>query len=485
MEFIENKEEEEKQVNGIFKDMVKYSPSKIVGTIGNAIIVPVYTSLLPPEQYGIYSLSIAFLSFLCIIFSDWVGLSGLRFFRQHQLAQDLSKYLSVLVSILTMNICMMFILCLLFQHNFCTFFKIDPKYFYAVLFLIIPVAIRALLFQLLRAQLKSTSYTFSTILNQFMTIGFSIFFIKVFHMGAIAMLLAMGISISITDLILMYQSKILIYFKRPKLQWSVLLPIAMYGIPIAATSLSTWIINQSNKFIMNNISGFTDVAYVGVAYSVTLPLLMTIFSILTIAVVPRVIRMYEAKIDVRPIISRFTGYYILISIPVVTVMALYASDFVSILSNAKFHDAYRLIPYFAFGTFFMGLADYTTLQYHLANKTYFDFIIKLLSGIINVILTIKLIPVFGLEGVGIATLAANFIYFFLSTVIVLPKLGLLYPIRHLLCILVSFIPFGFLYKYMISNNIAIPASIQMIVLLVLFYGVYYLVRKIVKKKMAV
>ena len=161
MEFIENKEEEQKQLNGIFKDMIKYSPSKIIGTIGNAIIVPVYTSLLPPEQYGIYSLSIAFLSFLCIIFSDWVGLSGLRFFRQHQLAQDLSKYLSVLVSILGLNLFLMFALCLIFQGNFCSFFKIDPKYFYAVLFLIIPVAIRALLFQLLRAQLKSASYTFS------------------------------------------------------------------------------------------------------------------------------------------------------------------------------------------------------------------------------------------------------------------------------------------------------------------------------------
>lgn len=482
MEFIENKEEEQKQLNGIFKDMLKYSPSKIIGTIGNAIIVPVYTSLLPPEQYGIYSLSIAFLSFLCIIFSDWVGLSGLRFFRQHQLAQDLSKYLSVLVSILTMNICLMFIMCLLFQNNFCSFFKIDPKYFYAVLFLIIPVAIRALLFQLLRAQLKSTSYTFSTILNQFMTIGLSIFFIKYYHMGAIAMLLAMGISISITDLILMWQSNILSYFKRPKLQWSVLLPIAMYGIPIAATSLSTWIINQSNKFIMNSINGFTEVAYVGVAYSVTLPLLMTIFSIITIAVIPRVLRMFEAKIDVRPIISRFTGYYILISIPVVTVMALYSSDFVNMLSNAKFHEAFRLIPYFAFGTFFLGLTDYTTLQYHLANKTYIEFIIKLISGIVNVGLTISLIPIFGLEGVGMAVLCGNFLYFFLSTIIVLPQLGLLYPARQLFSIFVSFVPFYFLHKFFVNSENTIQPLVQIFALLILFYGVYFLINNMVKRR---
>lgn len=475
MEFVANPEEEKIQLTAIFKDMLKYSPSKICGMLGNAIIVPVYTSLLPPEQYGLYSLSIALLSFLCIIFSDWVGLSGLRFFRQHQLAQDLPRYLSILVSILVMNVASMFVLAFVFRHNFYTFFNIDAKYFIAILFLIIPVAIRALMFQLLRAQLKSIAFTFSTILNQILTIGLSVFFIKVFHMGALALLLGMGISISLIDVLLIYQSRIFTYFRVPKLQWNVLLPIFAYGVPIAATSLSAWIINQSNKFIMNNISGFTEVGYVGVAYGVTLPLLMTIFSIITVAAIPRIIRMYEERIDVRPIISRFSGYYILISMPVITVMALYASDFVSMLANPKFHEAYRIIPYFAFGTFFMGLTDYTTLQYHLANKTYIEFIIKLSSGIVGIILNVILIPKYGLEGVGIATLSANFLYFFLSVIIVLPNLGLLYPYRILISMLFAFIPMGLMYQ-IIHNMVYIPAIFQMIMLVAIFYASYYVVR---------
>ena len=141
MEFVANSEEERIQLTAIFKDMLKYSPSKICGMLGNAVIVPVYTSLLPPEQYGLYSLSIALLSFLCIIFSDWVGLSGLRFFRQHQLAQDLPRYLSVLVSILVINVAAMFVLAFIFRNNFYSFFHIEAKYFIAILFLIIPVAI--------------------------------------------------------------------------------------------------------------------------------------------------------------------------------------------------------------------------------------------------------------------------------------------------------------------------------------------------------
>jgi len=481
MEFIENREVEREQLKAIFRDMVKYSPSKICGMLGNAIFVPVYTSLLSPEQYGLYSLCIAVLSFLCIIFSDWVGLSGLRFFKHHQMTQDMPKYLTTLVTMLASNLFLMFVLSYIFRQNFYEFFHIPVKYFFAILLLIIPVAIRALLFQLLRAQLKSISFTISTIANQFMTILLSIFFVKVFHMGAIALLLGMAVSITLTDILLIFQSNILSWFKLQKIEWHSVMPIMMYGVPIAATSLSAWIINQSNKFIMNSIHGFSQVGIVGVAYGLTLPLLMTIFSIITVAAIPRIINMYEEKIDVRPLISRFTGYYILIALPVITVISLYSVDFVNMLSsNDKFLDAFKLIPYFAFGTFFMALADYTTLQYHLANKTYIDFIIKLTSGIVGVILNILLIPHYGLAGVGIATLSANFLYFLLSVIIVLPGLRLIYPALTLNRIFLSLIPCGALYYMFTKLNL--PALFEMLSLMAVFYGIYFTLQRTIMKR---
>lgn len=482
MEFVENREVEKEQLKAIFRDMVKYSPSKIIGMLGNAIIVPVYTSLLSPDQYGLYSLSIAVLSFLCIIFSDWVGLSGLRFFKHHQMMQDMPKYLTTLVTMLVTNVFLMFVLALTFRHNFYEFFHIPVKYFLAILVLIIPVAIRALLFQLLRAQLKSMSFTLSTIVNQFLTILLSIFFVKFFHLGAIALLLGMGVSISLIDILLIYQSNLLSWFKLQRIEWSSVLPIMKYGIPIAATSLSAWIINQSNKFIMNSIHGFSEVGIVGVAYGLTLPLLMTIFSIITVAAIPRIINMYEEKIDVRPLISRFTGYYVLIALPVITVISLYSVDYVQMLSsNEKFLVAFKLIPYFAFGTFFMALTDYTTLQYHLANKTYIDFVIKLTSGIANVVLNILLIPKYGLIGVGMATLIANFLYFLLSIIIVLPGLRLIYPKLIFNRMYISFVPACLLFV-IFNKFLSLPALFEMLSLMFVFYICYWMLANTVMKR---
>ena len=481
MRFAEDQPIDKEQLNAIFKDIVKYSPSKLCGMFGNALIVPVYTHLLLPEQYGLYSLSIAFLSFLCIIFSDWVGLSGLRFFRSFQLADELPKYLSMLVSILAFNLFAMFLVAFLFRYEFYEFFKIQPKYFLCILVLIIPVAIRALLFQLLRAQLKSFSFTFSTILNQIMTMGLSVFIIKFFNLGALSLLLGMGISITLTDFLLIFQSGILKYFRKPNLSWNILLPMFKYGIPIAATSLSAWVINQSNKFIMNSISGFKEVGLVGVAYGLTLPLLMTIFSIITVAAVPRIFNMFEEKIDVRPIITRFTGYYLVVSIPLITVVSIYAPDFVGMFSSSKFHEAYRLIPYFAFGCFFMALSDYTTLPYHLANKTYIDFVLKLISGVVGIVANIILIPKMGLEGAGIATLSANFIYFFLSVVIRIKNLEFHCPIRSIIRMLIAFIPFTVLFQEFKQVD-CFPAVLQMLILLMVFYFVYWLLSRTILKR---
>ena len=324
------------------------------------------------------------------------------------------------------------------------------------------------------------SFTFSTILNQFLTIGLSVFFVKFFHLGAMGMLLGMGVSISLIDLLLIYQSNIVKWFKLQKIEWTFLIPIFKYGIPIAATSLSAWIINQSNKFIMNSIKGFSEAGIVGVGYGLTLPLLLTIFAIITVAAIPRIINMYEEKIDVRPIISRFCGYYLLISLPIITLMSLYAVQYVDIFANDQFQAAFKLIPYFAFGTFFLALTDYTTLQYHLANKTYIEFIIKLISGIVGVGLNIWLIPGHGLAGVGIATLAANFLYFLLTITIVLPNLRLKLPAGTILKMILAAIPAGALYYAFNTFNIN-NAIVEMSVLLVVFYCFYWGFAKLLSK----
>lgn len=465
-------------IKNTFKDMVKYSPSKLCGLLGNAATISVYTKLLSTEQYGIYTLAIAFLSFMCIIFSDWIGLSGLRFFHHHEIKEDMPKYLSTLLLLLAINMGIMFISAFALSpfSKFYDLFKIPEKAFFLVLILIIPVAIRALFFQILRAQIKPNAYTVSTIVNQVMTIAFSVIFIKYFHWGAYSILVSMGISILITDIILIYQTNIIKYLRYTKPKVEILSSLVKYGIPLAITSISLWGINQSDKFIMMHINGIKEVGLVGVGYNVTFSILMTLFVIITLAAVPRIINLYEENFDIKPLISRFTGYFMLISLPIIIIYCLYSKEVIMLLADKKFINAYILVPYLAFSVFFLALSDFTTLQYILSKKTYINTIIRIVSAIVGLALNIILIPKMGLLGLGIATLCGNMLYFLLSVFIVVDDLKWQIPYKQISYILLAFLPASLLYLLMQKVG-TIPSLIEAILLLSVYYLTYYVATK--------
>ena len=199
---------------------------------------------------------------------------------------------------------------------------------------------------------------------------------------------------------------------------------------------------------------------------------MTLFAIITIAAFPRIINLYEDKKDVRPIISKLTAYFMLIAFPLAVLSSLYSSDIVEIFANAKFEKASMLIPYFAFGAVFLSFAEYTTMQYHLANKTYINTILKVFTGILGLGLNFILIKHYGILGAGIATLITNFIYFLSSTIIVLPNLNWQIPYREILKIVLSFVPLFILFFIFKNSNLLHPI-IQILILLVVYYAAYY------------
>ena len=65
----------------------------------------------------------------------------------------------------------------------------------------------------------------------------------------------------------------------------------------------------------------------------------------------------------------------LIALPIVIIMCIYAKDIMAVFANEQYQNAYILLPYFAFSAFFLSFTDYTTYQYHLSKKTYI-FVIR-------------------------------------------------------------------------------------------------------------
>ena len=193
------------------------------------------------------------------------------------------------------------------------------------------------------------------------------------------------------------------------------------------------------------------------------------------AAMPRIIQMYEKKQDVVKTVSIISGHLIAMTMPFVIVFSLYPLDFVHLLANSKFSQAYIVIPAMSLSVMFMLLAEFTTIQYHLVNKTYIDTVLKLVAGGFGIVLNILLIPKFGIIAVGYTALTVNVCYFLLSLVVVVDKLKWKFPKVEFTMFILSSIPLFI--AYFVLSKLNAHFIISMLTLLFVYYSTYFLLNK--------
>ncbi|OGI00698.1 MAG: hypothetical protein A2Y25_11525 [Candidatus Melainabacteria bacterium GWF2_37_15] len=410
-----------KALSDINKDILKYTPSKVIGMLMNMAMVPIYTNLLLPEQYGLYNISIGILSLIAIIFSDWVGMAALRFLKEHFKTDNVKEFFSSILFLILSNLLVMYVIAFFLFNYLKSYFKVPEENLFLVLVLIIPIAFRALMFQILRAQIKPFVYTVLSIFNQFTTIGLGIYFIKYFNLNSTGILWGMLVSITLVDVIMLVFCKMFLSSSIKKISTKSLGGFYKYGVPIAASSLGMWIITQSNKFVIQYFKGSEYNGYIGVGYNVTFSILFPLFAVITLAGIPRIINRYEEGKDVSPLVSKLSGYFFVAFTPAVFLMCYFPQQLVLLLSNEKYISAAGLIPFLALSAFVYGMTEYTVIQYHLAKKTYLDMIIKISSNLAGIILLILLVKFLEekdiLWAVGVSALVSQLIYFGLTLII--------------------------------------------------------------------
>lgn len=461
----------EESLNLIFKDAVKYAPSKIIGAVINLAIVSLYTNLLSPKEYGLYMVVTSVISFLAIIFSDWIGISALRFFREHFHKDNLGSYFSTLFFLLVINLTIMYTSSFIFFKPLETFFKIPAKFLLIVLILIIPIAIRALFFQILRAQIKPLTYTFSVIFNQIVTAAITTLLITQFHLGVVAVLIGMAVSIITIDIIMFFQTKYYKAINHGKIHYKTLSGLYKYGIPVALSSLGMWLITQSNRFILQYFKGSYYNGQLGVGYNLTYSIMLPLFSIINLAAIPRIINSYEENKNVKPVLSRLTELYFIWFLPITFFLCIYPKEIVLFFANSNFINAYILIPFLSLSAFCLGLTELTTIQYYLVKKTKIDMTIRLVSGGFGIILNIILLPHFGLLAIGFSCLLSQILYFVLSCIIKIKEINWIFPIKSVLKTSIVLI-ICFIISVITRNIIHLGHIISLLIHAVIFFGSY-------------
>mgnify|MGYP001468335424 CR=1 FL=1 len=209
---------------------------------------------------------------------------------------------------------------------------------------------------------------------------------------------------------------LLIIYVRPQIgfrlpNFSLIKQYLKFGLPTLPASMSYWVVNLTDRYIIAFYLGTASVGVYSAAYFLgRIPLVFsaTINFIMMVAIS----KLYDdGRIDeVKTHLSYGLKYFLALSIPYTVATFAISDNVLLALTTAEIADrGSPIIPVVALAHLFLGIYNLLTYILLLTKKTKKIAILWTLSLPLNLGLNILIVPSFGIFGAALTTLIAYFI----------------------------------------------------------------------------
>ncbi len=391
-----------KEISKVFKHSFVYGLTGVASTLAAVLLVPIYTRILTPEDYGVIAILRTLVGILVIIFN--LGMGSAIFWAYFRAESEAEKKkvvgTALFFQLLFPLVLTLFLVAISPSFNQLIFQGDQPLYYFIIIFvtiffqagITIPLAV-------LRAKEQPQKYVFLTLSNLILTIIFSIIFVVVLRLGVLGVLLG-----SLIGGGLVYLASLPFVVRYAKLGMSLfwLKGMLSFGLPMVPAGLSMWILNSSNRYFLNYFGGLSEVGIYNVGSRVGMIIVLVVGAV-QLAYAPFIFSNQNKK-NAKEIYKKFATYYLLLLFYIALGLAVLSKEAITILTGPKFHSAYVVVPFIAFAYTAFGLYTIFAIGIALMRKTIYSFFSAGLASLINIGLNFLLVPEFGVIGAASSTL---------------------------------------------------------------------------------
>ncbi|MGC7870017.1 lipopolysaccharide biosynthesis protein [Desulfosporosinus sp. SYSU MS00001] len=362
-------------------------------------MLPLYTSILAPEEYGIVDLINTYITLLLPIVNFQVDLGLFRFMLD---CRHNVKHQSVLLtSVMASNLkhCLVYILVFCIAQQW-----IQMEYKIYLLILVVLNVFLSTLLQFARGREDNIAYTVASFLSAAITILLNVLLVAVIRVGAVGMFWSfiVGQLVAITYLII--SQRIWRFVGIKFYDKTVLKEVYQYSLPLVPTNLSWWVISASDRSIITYI---LNVAANGI-YSVASKfsgLVNTFYGIFNMAWTETVSQHIDDD-DRDEFLSETVSYlfnlFFCVCVGIIAVMPFAFPFFV----NNKYHAAYSIIPILMVAVFMQIICGLFSVVFLAKKNTKENAKTAFIAALMNVVLNILFIRKAGLYAVALSSLVA-------------------------------------------------------------------------------
>ena len=365
------------------------------------LLVPLYTAVLTPEEYGLNDLFTTSITLLIPILTLNVVDATIRYAIDEQI--DKRNVFSISVMYITLGTVLF--LALLGINTAFHIFKSVEEYWFLIWLHFITSAVSTMVTGFARGIDRVTDVAVSGIISTVVLLGSNILLLLVFKVGLTGYLIAICLGPLSQILYLAFRLRVWNYMsfnlrrlRRSKLRKEMI----RYARPLIANALAWWINSASDRYIVTWLCGVSVNGIYSVGYKI--PSILAIFTnIFNQAWTLSAVKDFDPE-DTNHF---FTNMYNLYNFAATFVCsALIASTKIAarILYSNEFYTAWQYVPFLLMAFVFSSLSGYLGGIFSAVKDSKIFARSTLIGAVVNIILNIIMVYTAGAIGAAIATL---------------------------------------------------------------------------------
>lgn len=394
------------------RDTAIYGISTMLGRFLNFILVPFYTNVFSPADYGVVILIYSYIGIFNIIFIYGMDAAFLKYAAFKEIGDDKENFSTPFLSVFFTSILFCGLITLL-RQPIAEFVELNSDLNYLIILsaLILFFDANAVIsFLKLRLERKAKLFSFIKIASIIFNIVLNVFLIVNMKWGIEAIFIS-NLSASVLSFLLLLPTLI----KNFKLSFHTILfkRLLKFGLPYLPAGLGMMLVQVIDVPILEKL---TDVKTVGIyKANYKLGIFMMLFvNMFQYAWQPFFLTNAKEE-NAKEIFSKVLSYFTIVGSSLLIILSLFISDFVQInvagfsIIGPSYWGGLYIVPIILLAYLFNGLYVVFSAGIYIEEKSIYAPIVAGLGALVNVVVNYLLIPSLNILGAALATLASYFV----------------------------------------------------------------------------
>ncbi|HAX95408.1 MAG TPA: polysaccharide biosynthesis protein [Prolixibacteraceae bacterium] len=403
-------------------DTAIYGVSSIVGRFLNWWLVPYYTDLFLPEEYGVVTNLYAYVAFLLVILTYGMETGYFRFASR---SKDPDKvYSTSQVSLFVTTILFLFI-AIVFRNQIAILIGYPdfPEYIWLLATIVAIDAFTSIPFARLRLDNRPLKFAFIKMVNIGLNIGFNLFFLSLcpwilrhYPENPVRYIYSPEIGVGyvfIANLLASFSTLVLLRNEILQMRFSIdkelLKTMLRYSFPILVIGVAGMVNQNIDKILIpflvpESQNPMFQVGIYGANYK--LAVLMNMFiQAFRYAFEPFFFSRSSDDDSQDPqLYATIMKYFLIFGMLIFLGMTLYIDLIKVVAIDVRYHEGLKIVPIILIANLFFGIFFSLSIWFKLKDMTRYGSYIALIGAAITLVLNIVLIPRMGYLGSAIAVL---------------------------------------------------------------------------------